>query len=79
MRVPFQIKAAEDSRTPKSREQSGAQESASVWSAAVLCRFVSWRNLKRCEVIMGSAGQVAEDSKYDENRKSEPKPGRANP
>src|SRR5205823_3057611 len=33
-------KAAEDSRTPRPRGQSGVRESAPAsWSAAVLCRF----------------------------------------
>ena len=37
------------------------------------------RVLQRREVIIGRAGQVAEDSECDQNRESEPKPDWANP
>jgi hypothetical protein len=42
----FDLKAAEDSRTPRRwRAQSNVTASARSWSAAVLCRFVRGRAL----------------------------------
>jgi hypothetical protein len=53
----FDLKAAEDSRTPRRcRAQSNATASARFWSAAVLCRFLRGQGFNRTDFQISEFG-----------------------